>query len=93
MTWSDLEAGDADEAIAAQIRRFGELPGPWEWKHYSHDRPGAPGRERGFSHLFVDASPQSRPILERLGFVALAETTPFTHPASAEQGSERRDDP
>jgi GNAT superfamily N-acetyltransferase len=49
-------------------------------------------RERAFSHLFVDASAQSRPILERLGFVALAKTTPFTHPGS-EQGGERRDDP
>jgi hypothetical protein len=49
--------------------------------------------ERGFSHLFVDASTQSRPILERLGFAAPAQTTPLTHPGSAEQGSERRNDP
>lgn len=225
VTWTGLAAGDADEVIAAQISRFGELPGPWEWKHYSHDRPAdlperltaagfaaepaetllvAPiadlslevspprgvelrpvvddndiaalvavgnavfggdhrihgatlatalkrrpraadavvawageqpvcagrveyrsagdfaglwgggtlaawrgrgvfravvaqrarlARERGFSHLFVDASADSRPILERLGFVALATTTPFAHPGSAQQGGERRDDP
>jgi GNAT superfamily N-acetyltransferase len=35
---------------------------------------------RGFRYLQVDASRDSRPILERLGFVALATTTPFTHP-------------
>lgn len=36
--------------------------------------------ERGFRYLQVDASPDSRPILQRLGFVELATTTPFTHP-------------
>jgi GNAT superfamily N-acetyltransferase len=35
---------------------------------------------RGFHYLQVDASPDSRPILRRLGFVELATTTPFTHP-------------
>jgi len=35
---------------------------------------------RGFAHLQVDASPDSRPILRRLGFAELAMTTPFTHP-------------
>jgi len=38
---------------------------------------------RGFRHLQVDASPESRPILEQLGFVELATTTPFTHPGRA----------
>ena len=32
----------------------------------------------GFRYLQVDASPDSRPILERLGFVQLAVTVPFT---------------
>jgi hypothetical protein len=32
---------------------------------------------RGFGYLQVDASDESRPILERLGFVAVATTTPF----------------
>jgi GNAT superfamily N-acetyltransferase len=36
-------------------------------------------RARGYRHLQVDASDDSRPILERLGFVALATTTPFIH--------------
>jgi hypothetical protein len=33
--------------------------------------------ERGFGYLPVDASDESRPILERLGFVAVTTTTPF----------------
>jgi GNAT superfamily N-acetyltransferase len=32
---------------------------------------------RGFEYLQVDASDDSRPILERLGFVAVTTTTPF----------------
>jgi hypothetical protein len=31
----------------------------------------------------VDATEDSRPILERLGFVKLAVTTPFIHSGSA----------
>jgi len=33
--------------------------------------------ERGFEYLEVDASSDSRPILERLGFVAVTTTTPY----------------
>jgi GNAT superfamily N-acetyltransferase len=33
---------------------------------------------RGYRYLQVDASPASRPILERLGFACLALTTPYT---------------
>ncbi|HEX9695071.1 MAG TPA: GNAT family N-acetyltransferase [Actinomycetota bacterium] len=32
---------------------------------------------RGYAYLHVDASPLSRPILERLGFVRIARTTPY----------------
>lgn len=32
---------------------------------------------RGYRYLMVDASPQSRPILDRLGFACLALTTPY----------------
>jgi GNAT superfamily N-acetyltransferase len=35
-----------------------------------------------YRYLQVDASPESRPILERLGFVQLATTTPFVYPGS-----------
>jgi hypothetical protein len=34
---------------------------------------------RGFRYLQVDASPDSRPLFRRLGFVELATTTPFMH--------------
>ena len=37
-------------------------------------------RERGYRYLYVDALPTSRPILERLGFVRLTTTTPFSLP-------------
>jgi GNAT superfamily N-acetyltransferase len=215
VTWCDLDPVSADAVIAAQIGRFAELSRPWEWKHYSYDRPPdlpdrllaagftrepaeallvaeiaelaldvppPPGVElravvdregvealvsvhdevfdedhsalgrallatlaqrpgtvaavvavaggtpvaagrvefhlgtdfaslwgggtlpawrgrgvfrslvahraalasaRGFRYLQVDASPESRPILRRLGFVELAVTTPFTHPGAA----------
>jgi GNAT superfamily N-acetyltransferase len=39
VTWSDLDEVTADGAIAAQVDRFAELPGEWEWKHHSYDRP------------------------------------------------------
>jgi GNAT superfamily N-acetyltransferase len=35
--------------------------------------------ERGYRYLQVDASDQSRPILQRLGFVALSTTTPYVY--------------
>ena len=37
-------------------------------------------RDRGYRYLQVDATPDSRPILARLGFTELATTTPFIHP-------------
>jgi hypothetical protein len=37
----------------------------------------------GFRYLVVDARDESRPLLERHGFTALATTTPFTHAAPA----------
>ena len=39
-------------------------------------------RERGYRWLYSDALPTSRPILERLGFVAITTTTPFVFPAA-----------
>jgi GNAT superfamily N-acetyltransferase len=39
VTWSALEDANADAVIAAQVSRFAELARPWEWKHYSYDRP------------------------------------------------------
>ena len=39
---------------------------------------------RGFRYLQVDASPDSKPILRRLGFVTVAETRPYVHQPPAE---------
>jgi GNAT superfamily N-acetyltransferase len=39
---------------------------------------------KGFRYLQVDASADSRPILQSLGFVELATTTPFTHQGAAD---------
>jgi ribosomal protein S18 acetylase RimI-like enzyme len=39
VTWCDLDQASADAVIAAQIGRFAQLHRPWEWKHYSYDRP------------------------------------------------------
>jgi GNAT superfamily N-acetyltransferase len=39
VTWCDLDVDSADAVIASQVRRFANLGGPWEWKHYSWDRP------------------------------------------------------
>jgi hypothetical protein len=33
--------------------------------------------KRGFKYLQVDASDDSRPILERLGFTTVSSTTPY----------------
>jgi hypothetical protein len=41
-------------------------------------------REPGIRYLQVDASPDSRPILERLGFLALTTTTPYIWRPSVE---------
>ena len=40
-------------------------------------------RERGYRWLYSDALPTSRPILERLGFVAITTTTPFVTTSAA----------
>ena len=42
---------------------------------------------RGFRYLQVDALPDSRPILKRLGFVELATTTPFESPPPRSRAS------
>jgi uncharacterized protein YndB with AHSA1/START domain len=43
-------------------------------------------RQRGFRYIRVDASPMSRPILEKHGFIFLTMTTPYNwSPPSAQQ--------
>ena len=44
---------------------------------------------RGFRYLQVDASSESRPILERLGFVAVTTTTPYVWTPPADDRRER----
>jgi len=39
--------------------------------------------EAGYRYLQVDATEDSRPILQRLGFTVLATTTPYMHPGAA----------
>jgi GNAT superfamily N-acetyltransferase len=40
ITWSDLAGpAEADAAIAAQVRYFGALGQPFEWKLYDYDQP------------------------------------------------------
>lgn len=52
-------------------------------------RRAAIARDAGFTYLQVDASGMSRPILERLGFIALTTTTPYIwRPAGDEPSSE-----
>jgi GNAT superfamily N-acetyltransferase len=41
-------------------------------------------RAAGYPYLQVDASDMSRPILEKLGFVALTTTTPYVYQVSAD---------
>jgi GNAT superfamily N-acetyltransferase len=87
VTWSDLDEGSADAVIAAQIDRFAELRAPWEWKHYSYDRPpdlpdrlAAAGFEREpeetllvaeIAGLDLDVAPppgvELRPVVDRDG--------------------------
>jgi hypothetical protein len=39
VSWSNLDPGNVDAVIAAQINRFVEIARPWEWKVYSYDQP------------------------------------------------------
>ena len=39
ITWSQLEDGDADPAIAAQVAHYRDLGQKFEWKLYEYDQP------------------------------------------------------
>jgi len=39
VTWSRLTEQDADEVIAAQVKRLAGIGLDWEWKYYSYDTP------------------------------------------------------
>jgi hypothetical protein len=55
-------------------------------------RATAISAELGYRYVQLDAAPMSRPILERLGFLELAKTTPYTYRSGggARTGSDRR---
>lgn len=46
--------------------------------------------ERGYRYLQVDASDDSRPVLQRLGFAHLSTTTPYVHRARRVRETARR---
>lgn len=50
------------------------------WRRIERARIAA---ELGYRYLQVDATDQSRPILQRLGFAALSTTTPYLKAAPA----------
>jgi GNAT superfamily N-acetyltransferase len=61
--WSNLDEASAGEVIDAQIRRFARQGRPWEWKHYSYDRP-ADLAERLVSRGFVAGHPETLMVAE-----------------------------
>jgi GNAT superfamily N-acetyltransferase len=63
VTWSGLDEQSADPVIADQISRFGGLSQPWEWKHYSYDRP-ADLPERLLSAGFASEPPEALLVAE-----------------------------
>ncbi len=95
-------AESADEFVCAGWVRFvsgtdfatlwggGTLPG-WRRRGIYHALVAYRANlaaARGFRFLQVDASSESRPILERMGFVAVTTTTPYiwTPPATSQEG-------
>jgi GNAT superfamily N-acetyltransferase len=61
VVWSDLDATDADAVIAEQVRRLAGRP--WEWKHYSYDKP-ADLRERLLAAGFTPEQEEALLIAE-----------------------------
>lgn len=63
VVWSDLDASNADAAIAEQLRHYGALGVGFEWKTYAHDRPADLG-ERLLRAGFTAEEPESLMIAE-----------------------------
>ncbi|MBR7827949.1 GNAT family N-acetyltransferase [Actinospica sp. MGRD01-02] len=66
VVWSDLNARNADAAIAEQVRYFTELGREFEWKHYSHDMP-ADLADRLLKAGFAPEEPEALMIAEIAG--------------------------
>ncbi|TCO49781.1 GNAT family N-acetyltransferase [Actinocrispum wychmicini] len=83
------EAGDQLVSAAWLVAKYGpHFAGMWggstvaDWRRRGIYRALVARRaqvavERGITYLQVDASDDSRPILERLGFIAVGTTTPY----------------
>lgn len=90
VVWSGLDAARADAAIAEQVRHFGALGRPFEWKLYDHDEPADLGR-RLLAAGFVPEPPETLMVAEAArvaGEVALPEgvrLAPVTGPDDVEQ--------
>jgi hypothetical protein len=63
VVWSDLDGAGADAVIEAQVRHFTALGRDFEWKHYSHDRPGDLG-ERLLAAGFAAEAPETVLVAE-----------------------------
>lgn len=72
--WSDLDESIADDAIAEQMRYFGELGREFEWKLYGHDKPEGLGK-RLRAAGFV-AQPEETLMIAELGDLALDAQPP-----------------
>lgn len=66
VVWSELDAENADAAIAVQVRHFTELGLDFEWKHYSHDTP-ADLADRLLKAGFAAEEPEALMIAEIAG--------------------------
>lgn len=63
IVWSDLDASNADAAIAEQVRHYSALGVEFEWKTYAHDTPADLG-ERLLRAGFTAEDPESLMIAE-----------------------------
>jgi ribosomal protein S18 acetylase RimI-like enzyme len=75
VTWSDLDESSADAVIAAEIGRFAALSRPWEWKHYSHDRP-ADMPDRLLAAGFTRAPAEALLVAEIAGLALAVQPPP-----------------
>src|SRR5215469_16017926 len=71
ISWSDLDAGTADEVIADQLRFFRGRGERFEWKLYSYDQPADLG-QRLLAAGFVREDAESLMIAEVAELVGLA---------------------
>lgn len=84
-----LDGDGLDVLIARQRGFFAARGEAVEWKSRALvARRADLAAARGVRHLQVDASDDSRPILQRLGFVAVTTTTPYVWTPPAPAGAE-----